>query len=71
MDVKINRGVPAPQQPRPKEATQKSAAVPFASLLQIAAQSPDEVFAAALKDRAAPDFDQLDRYFEWRISQEK
>lgn len=87
MDVKFDPGAFAPEPARKAAPHQKPGAAPFTELLRSAsaapesadapdgrdfsAQTPEEVFADALSNRADPDLDKLDAYLEWMIGRER
>lgn len=74
---------PQPAGKTPQKQQRIGAATSFAALLRpeaasvktpapregkdFSGQTPDEVFARALADRANPDLDSLDDYLEWLI----
>ena len=74
---------PQPAGKKPTKQQKNGAAALFAALLRpetalaktptpregknFSGQTPDEVFARALADRANPDLDSLDDYLEWLI----
>ncbi len=87
MDVKFDPGARPPEPAHRAAPPQKPAAAPFAELLHVSptaqesaaapdgenfsAQTPEEVFAHALSNRADPDLDRLDAYLEWMIGREQ